>query len=540
MTTSGGDHGQRLAATSLPPTPFLADWLFFRAERAPDAPAVASPAARLTYGDLAARVRTLAGHLAATGIGPGSRVLLALPNAPATVVAGLALNALGATSVEVSREWSADALGEVVARSGVGHAFIWGRDASTWESALVGRTLERAWVLHDGPLTEPIRRALGPIPAVHLRVDGTVDPDLPPPRPAPAPILDPDQAALVLYTSGSSGRPNGVIQTFGNIDANSRSIVAYLGLGPDDRAMLTLPLSYCYGRSVLQTHLLVGGSVFLDHRMAFPRTILEAMGAEGCTGFAGVPLTFEVIRRQVDVSTIPLPRLRYLTQAGGAMAPDTIDWVRSAFSPASLFVMYGQTEATARLSYLPPEAAAAHRGSIGIAIPGVELRVVDEEGRELPVGDVGEIVARGQNVTPGYLDDPEGTAEILHDGWLWTGDLAERDDDGFFYHRGRVRDLLKVGGHRVSPIEIEHVVAGHPDVAEVVVVGAPDPLLGEVPVAVVVARTAVALDERELLLFCRERLGAQRTPARVVVVATLPRNESGKPLRREVARLHGG
>jgi len=149
------------------------------------------------------------------------------------------------------------------------------------------------------------------------------------------------------------------------------------------------------------------------------------------------------------------PRLRYVTQAGGAMAPETIAWVRKAFRPAELFVMYGQTEATARLSYLPPDRSEDKAGSIGIPVPGVELRVADERGRELPTGEVGELVARGQNVTPGYLDEPAETAAILRHGWLWTGDLACRDADGFLFYRGRANEILKVGGHRVSPFEIE-------------------------------------------------------------------------------------
>src|SRR3990172_10033213 len=123
--------------------------------------------------------------------------------------------------------------------------------------------------------------------------------------------------------------------------------------------------------------------------------------------------------------------------------------------------MYGQTEATARLSYLPPERAQDKGGSIGVPIPSVELRVVDDGGRELPPGETGQLVARGDNVTPGYLDEPEETAAILHDGWLWTGDLALRDADGFFFHKGRSKEILKIGGHRVSPIEIEHVIAAH-------------------------------------------------------------------------------
>jgi len=330
-----------------------------------------------------------------------------------------------------------------------------------------------------------------------------------------------------------------VVQSFRNVAANSRSIVAYLGLTARDRALVILPLYYCYGRSVLQTHLLAGGSIYLDGRFAFPRVVLEALGAEGCTGFAGVPLTYELIRRQVDVSTLSLPSLRYLTQAGGAMAPETIDWVRAAFGQARLFVMYGQTEATARLSYLPPERAADKRGSIGLGIPGVELQVVDEQGRELPRGEVGHLVARGENVTAGYLDEPEETAAILHDGWLWTGDLAERDADGFFFHRGRSKEILKIGGHRVSPVEIEQVVALHPEVAEAAVVGAPDPLMGEVPVAFVVARPGQAPGAEALARFCRERMPAYRVPVRFELVEALPRNESGKLLRARLAAQAG-
>lgn len=518
----------------------MADWLFAHADRAPDAPAVGSPTARLTYGDLADRVRVLAGHLAGAGIGTQSRVLLALPNTPATVAAGLAINALGATSVEVSREWSAEVLGDIVARSRASQAVIWARDAATWGTALAGRSLDHVWAVHRGALPAALGSVAGGMPVTLLLEDGRVDPDLDAAPPPPTPEMSPDWPALVLYTSGSTGRPHGVIQTFRNVDANSRSIVQYLGLTAEDRALIALPLYYCYGRSVLQTHLLAGGSVFLDNRMAFPRTVLETLAAEGCTGFAGVPLTFEMIRRQVDVSTIGFPRLRYITQAGGAMAPATIAWARRAFRPARLCVMYGQTEATARLSYLPPERAEDKVGSIGIAIPGVELQVVDQRGRELPVGEVGEIVARGPNVTPGYLDEPAETATILRDGWLWTGDLAHRDADGFFYHCGRAKEILKIGGHRVSPIEIEEVIARHPDVAEAAVFGVKDDLMGEVPAAVVVPRPGAKLGEGDLLRFCRERLPAYRVPVRFTLVDALPRNESGKLLRAELAASHRG
>jgi acyl-CoA synthetase (AMP-forming)/AMP-acid ligase II len=376
--------------------------------------------------------------------------------------------------------------------------------------------------------------ALGTTP---LLADGAVPADA---RGLAAPRLDGVTAeahAVVLYTSGSTGTPRGVIQTYRNIAANSRSIVEYLGLGPADRAMSILPFHYCYGRSLLQTHLLAGGSVYYEPRFMYPRVAMESLGSERCTGFAGVPMTFEIIRREVDLTTIDLPALRYLTQAGGPMRPDTIAWVRAAFAPAKLFVMYGQTEATARLSYLPPERAEEKHGSIGVAIPGVELRVVDESGQEIATGDVGHLVARGDNVTPGYLCAPEETAAILHDGWLWTGDLARRDRDGFFFIMGRAKEMLKVGGHRLSPLEVEGVVLEHPVVKEAVVIGAPHPIQGETIVAFVVPRDGAALDEHALRRFCRERLPAYKVPSRIERVDAIPRNSSGKPLKAELAAL---
>ncbi|MGB8931509.1 MAG: class I adenylate-forming enzyme family protein [Anaeromyxobacteraceae bacterium] len=515
------------------------DWLFANAARQPDAPAIATPSSRLTYGELATRVRALAGRLAARGVAPRDRVLLALPNVPATVVAGLAVNAAGATSVEVNREWSAEVLSDVAVRAGARHAFVWSRDARKWAKATADRPLDRIWVVHPGAGSERPPTALANAPATFLLEDGSVDPEPRPSSLAPLPAPDPSSPALILFTSGSTGAPRGVVQTFLNVDANTRSIVQYLGLGAADRALLVLPLHYCYGRSVLQTHLFAGGSLFLDNRFAFPRVVLETLASEGCTGFAGVPLTFELIRRQVDLSTLAFPRLRYLTQAGGAMAPETIDWVRQAFHPARLFVMYGQTEATARLSYLPPERAEEKRGSIGIPIPGVELQVVDERGRELPPGEIGHLVARGANVTPGYLDEPAETAAILRAGWLWTGDLARRDSDGFLFHQGRSKEIMKIGGHRVSPVEIEHVLARHPDVAEAAVIGAPHDLMGEVPVAFVVCRPGTAPADDSLRRHCRERLPAYEVPVRFTRLGSLPRNAAGKLLKGELIAPRG-
>ncbi len=510
---------------------FPTDWVSAHAARTPDAPAVDGPSARMTYGALAERVRELSAHLAASGVGPGDNVVVALPTSPGSTVAALAVHALGACAVEIDRAMGKDGLAVVMAQAKPRFAIASGRDAGVWAEVLGPARFERAWL--QGPLARgaafPAREITPIADDGSLRAEDRGRPTPPPPS-AP-----PDAPALVLYTSGSTGRPRGVVQTFRNIAANSRSIVAYLGLGPEDRVMAILPFHYCYGRSLLQTHLLVGGSVFVDPRFMFPRVVMEAIGSEGCTGFAGVPMTFEIIRREVDLGTVRMERLRYLTQAGGPMRPDPIRWARGAFAPASLFVMYGQTEATARLAFLPPERGEEKLGSIGLPIPGVELRVVDEEGRELPTGEVGHLVARGENVTRGYLDAPEDNAAILRDGWLWTGDLARRDADGFLWLVGRAKEILKIGGYRVSPVEIEQVLAAHPAVAEVAVVGAEDPVQGEVAVAYVVTRPGASFSEQDLRRFCRDRLPPYKVPTRVVAIDAIPRNTSGKPLKAELA-----
>lgn len=520
-------------------SPFPPRWVLEHAERNPEAPAVDSQEARLSYGDLAERMRTLSAHLAAAGVRQGERVPIVLPNVPATVVASLALQALGACPVEMNRAWGVDAFGALLAQIRPRHAFVLDRDAQLWGQVARSHPLH-FWVVHPTELTPALGARLGGAVATWVRADGTLDGAQARARLSPFPAAsDPESPAVILYTSGSTGKPRAVVQTFHNIDANARSIVQYLGLTSADRAMLVLPLSYCYGRSVLHTHLRAGGSVFLDDRFMYPRLVLETLGAEGCTGFAGVPTTFEIIRRHVDLSSLRWPRLRYVTQAGGAMALDTIRWVRRSFHPARLFVMYGQTEATSRLSYLPPERAVDKEGSIGIAIPGVELKVVDDEGLELAPGETGHLVARGDCVTPGYLDEPEETAAILRDGWLWTGDLAYRDPDGFFFHAGRSREVLKIAGHRVSPVEIEHALERHPEVVEAAVVAVRNGLAGDAAAAFVVRQPAGSVTEADLRRFCRELLPAYKVPAAVTFVDELPRNASGKLLRAELAARSG-
>lgn len=517
---------------------FVFDWILEQAEVAPSAKCLGTPAGWLSYGEAATRLLRLAGVLQQLGVQRGDKVLLALPNVPATVLASYAVQLLGAAAVELSREWGAELVGSIAAQTGARLAVVYGRDAASW--AKVGQVSQLA-VVHPTEPPERLVSLLGGRVRAWLTEDGQVPAAPGPPAGEVTPVRDLEAMALLVYTSGSTGAPRGVIQTHRNIAANTHSIVEYLKLTSADRVLSVLPLFYCYGKSLLQTHLYVGGSIFFDERFLYPRVVLEALGQEECTGFAGVPLTFELIRRQVDPRTLRLRSLRYLTQAGGAMRQDTIRWVREAFAPATLYVMYGQTEATARLSYLPPEHAVDKLGSIGRGIPNVVLRVVDEAGHRVPPGEVGHLVARGDNVSPGYFGAPEATAEILRDGWLWTGDLARRDADGFLFITGRSKEMLKLGGHRVSPLEIEEVLGKHPDVVEAAVVGVPDELGGEAAHAFVVRRPGAQTTEAELKRHCRDALPALKVPKGFTFAESLPRTHVGKLARAELkARLTCG
>lgn len=523
------------------------EWLTYHATRNPDSAAVGTPAGWTSYGSLETAMRRLASEFAAIGVGPGSFVLFSLPASAASVAASLAVQALGACVVEIHRESDLRTIASVLEQTGARHALVHGRDASRWIEPARLHRLERLVVAFPGRPPAALQQVLSDVRwswvSEHEPLtleDETASPNPASADPQPGPTWDPDPnaPALLVFTSGTTGTPRGVIQTHANILANTSAIVRYLGLGSDDRALSILPLSYCFGRSIVQTHLFAGGSVFFDHRFTFPRVVMGALAEQKCTGFYGVPLTFELLRRQIDPKDVDLSALRYVAQAGGAMHAETTRWVRKAFAPARLFVMYGQTEATARLSFLPPERANDKEGSIGRGLENVELRVVDAHGNELPPGEVGELVARGPSITPGYFGAPEETAEILRNGWLWTGDLASRDDEGFVFLMGRSKDMLKLGGHRVSAAEIEATIAEYPGVGEVAVVGAPDPIGGEVSVAFVVGN-GPTIDPADLRRFCRQRLPAFKVPQQVHVVEELPRTSSGKVAKstlREVAR----
>jgi len=340
-----------------------------------------------------------------------------------------------------------------------------------------------------------------------------------------------DDLAAIMYTSGTTGHPKGVMLSHRNIYSNVCSILDYLQLDHTDRVMNVLPFYYSYGNSVLHTHLAAGASIILENSMLYPRRVMERLVELEATGFSGVPSTYSLLLNRIRLDDFDLSSLRYLTQAGGAMSADSVRRLRKLVPGAIFFVMYGQTEASARLSYLPPEKFEEKAGSVGIPVSGVKLEIRSEQGELMPTGETGEIWAAGDNIMQGYWSDPEMTATVLADGWLKTGDLAYQDEDGYFYLAGRSSDMIKSGAHRISPGDIEEVLLELDGIEEAAAIGIDDELLGQVIKAVVVLTPGSELDRRAVLAHCRKNLASYKIPKLVEFVDQLPKTASGKIMR---------
>jgi len=355
---------------------------------------------------------------------------------------------------------------------------------------------------------------------------------------APVPATDLQDLAALMFTSGSTGRPRGVMVSHGNIIANTTSIIQYLNLTEKDRIMTVLPFHYCFGTSLLHSHLKVGGSLVVDMRFMYTEQILQRMLYTQCTGFAGVPSHFQILLRTSSLRKKQFPHLRYVQQAGGHLAPAFIRELQASLPGTKIFIMYGQTEAAARLSYLPPELLDTKPGSIGKGIPGVTLRVLNDSGDEVRPGEVGEIVAEGENVTLGYWHAPEETAASFRNGTLFTGDLATVDKDGFIYVVDRAKEFLKCGGKRISCRQVEDRLLEFDGLLEAAVVGVPDDVLGEAVKAFVVPRRPVHEGlEARLYRFCKEHMPPALIPKDIVMLEALPKNSAGKVMKSDLRTL---
>lgn len=477
-----------------------------------------------TYGQLRSVVAAFAYYLGEIGCRKGDRVILAAENSFFWVSAYLGALRAGLVCVPLPPTVTAEDLEHVLSVTEARVAVV-----------QAGFAVKHVSLLRDTPLITDhavTNRKIERLPALLSEATFAEIESRAPCVRTPARKVERDDLAALMFTSGSTGRPRGVMVSHRNIIANTESIIEYLGLTEADRILTVLPFHYCFGTSLLHTHLRIGASLVVDSRFMYPESILQRMSDTQCTGFAGVPSHFQILLRNSGLQRKTFPHLRYVQQAGGHLAPTFIRELREALPGKQIFIMYGQTEATARLSYLPPEHLEDKVGSIGKEIPGVKLRVVDESGQDVREDQVGEIIAEGENVALGYWGAPADTAVTFRDGRLHTGDMATVDKDGYIYIVYRAKDFLKIGGKRISCCQIEDQLLECEEVLEAAVVGTPDEVLGEAVKAFVVPRMPNYNELRETLrCFCKKHMAPQLVPRDIVVMKALPKNSVGKVLK---------
>jgi amino acid adenylation domain-containing protein len=484
----------------------LHDVLSDSARRLPDKVALVCRGARLTYREVDGRANALARALARGGVRRGDRVVVMGDNGVDVALAFWAALKADAVAVVVSPQTRADKLRYVL------------QDCRP--AALVADP-------RLAPLVDEAARGCPHLRSVLVGPLAAERADEPPPRRG----IDVDLAAIV-YTSGSTGEPKGVMLTHRNMLTAATSITTYLENVEDDVILCVLPLAFDYGLYQMIMAFKVGARLVLDRSFAYPTAVLETVASEGVTGFPGVPTMFAVLaqtrERAVDLSCV-----RYVTNTAAALGGKHVAAIRATFPRARLYSMYGLTECK-RCTYLPPADLDRKPGSVGIAIPNTELWIVDEQDRRVGPGVVGQLVIRGATVMRGYWEKPEATARKLRPGplpgeqVLYTGDLCKLDEDGYLTFVARMDDVIKSRGEKVAPKEVETALLEIAGVKEAAVIGVPDPVLGQAVKAFVVLEEGATLTARDVARECQARLEPLMVPKHVVVAADLPKTSTGK------------
>ncbi len=495
-------------------------------ESFPDNTALVQGSSRISYSDLYARVVKLASVLQSHGLCRNDRVVIALENSLDYVVSYFGIVLAGGVTVAINPDIKPAGLQKIVldcTPSGI----ITRSDLLPVVEACRRDYFLKYILLCDH--AEPSRKADTKV----LYIDECLEC-------GNGSFCSYDRKeedlASIIYTSGTTGDPKGVMLSNKNLISNAISIVKYLELTDKDSIMVVLPFYYSYGNSLLLTHIMQGGSLVMDNRFMYPNVVLDSMVGESVTGFAGVPSTFAILLHRSNFRNMSFPSLRYITQAGGPMSHDMAAEIAKIVPQAKVYIMYGQTEASARLSYLPPGDLKRKRSSVGRGIPGVTLEVINKNGEEVKPGEAGEIVAKGDNIMPGYWGKEKETLQVLRDGWLYTGDIATIDEEGYVYILGRRTEMIKSGAHRIAPREIEEIILKHPKIAEGAVIGLPDPILGEAISAFIVIKDGCSCQEKEIMQHCYKNLPLYKMPKAIHFVSSLPKTDSGKIKKEELRK----
>ena len=497
--------------------------------RYPDSIAITDGERTSTYEDVGKLALAVARYLHRLGMKQGDRVGILLPNSPEYVAVFYGIHLAGGVVVPLNSQEPPVVVERLVTHSGAQIVFL--NEAYRHFDSLAsndgnGRVtyinVDRRSSRADGTGEDH----WGSIMALKA---GEVRPDVNLPRE--------QELAAIIYTSGTTGNPKGVMLSHGNIVSNTQAILDYLPIRAGTVGLNILPFYYSFGNSVLHTHLASGASLYLMNTMAFPQMVVDTLEKERINCFYGVPSTYTLLLEHTDLQKRSLDALAFVAQAGGAMQARRINDLRSALPGVKIFVMYGQTEATARISFLTPERLVDKTESVGKPLGGVELKIEKtDQGRQLGE-NVGEICIRGPNVMLGYWQDADATEKVIDADWLHTGDLGFLDDEGFLYIKGRSMEMIKTGANRVSPQEIEDVVSTIPEISESAAFGVDDDLLGQVIAVAVVCKEGKEIDQKYVQRFCLSRLAPYKIPKIVKMVKALPKTASGKVQRHKLQKL---
>ena len=481
-----------------------------QAAQRPAACAIRFEGRSISYRELAASAGRLAAAMLAAGIGRGDRVALYLPNVPAFAECYYAAQLLGAVTVTINAIFKTEEVRFLLDDSGAKMVFTVAELAGFVPPdcpALQHR------VIVDGEGPGSLAALLQAVPG-----DANVEPA----------DCAPGEPAALLYSSGTTGFPKGVTLSQHNIDSNTATAAKYSGFRPDDRLALFLPLFHVYGQNYIMNGALRSGATLVMFRRFVPDGVLRAIGDERITMLFAVPTIF-IALLGMDLSPYDLSSVRYEMSAAATM-PEEVSRRWTERFGRLVYEGYGLTECSPFACY---NDLTEHRfGSVGRAVDGFELRILDEQDREVARGQWGEIGIRGPGVMLGYWNRPQDTERALRGGWLHSGDIGRMDDDGYVYIVDRVKDMINVSGFKVWPAEVEAYLYKLPGVHEVAVYGLPDEARGESVAVAVVPRAGASLTAEQVIEFCQANIAAYKVPQRVDIVAELPKSATGKILKR--------
>ncbi len=498
---------------------FAAEVLNATAARQPQKTALIAKEEELSFGALNQRVHALAGHLQQEGIRQGDRVGVLLPNSTAIPLSYFATQKIGAVTVILDARLKGKELEGVL------------KDADL-----------KLLVVHSQLFAEveEILKAMAPLPLWVVGADGARAFEKRFAAPAGAlslPKLKADDDALILYTSGTTGEPKGVVLSYRNLMQYPMVMGAMRVTDSSTIRGCILPMSHIVG-PVVCNELAERGYTLVIFDQINPVTLLEGIQKYRVNVFESVPIVFQLLLGVKNLASYDTSSVKIAAMMGTSIPMPLLRAFQAAQPHIKVIQGYGLTETAPMITLVEPEKAEARMGSIGRAVPGVEIKIVDENDKEVSVGEAGEIITRGPHVMKGYFRRPDATAERIRNGWLYTGDVGKVEADGYYYHLGRRDDMIITGGLNVYPAEVENLIYTYAGVQETIVFAIPDPKRGQVIGAAIVPRPGASIVEKDLLTFLRGNLANFKVPDRIVVRESLPRTSSGKTIR-DAATLLG-